>query len=295
VNESDNGGGCSRFAPYAWMLCGCFTFAWMSEFASQLGRSCDWRIVALARSLLAFSFALALARAFGAHLAFRRPRILWLRSVCGSLSLLCTFFALSRMRTAEVLTLTSTFPIWVALLSWPILGTRPSPAVWIAALCGCAGIALMQHPRFEGDFGRYALPLSLVAAFTSAVAMLGLNRLKGLDPWAIVVHFSGVATVFVLGAWLVGPRPDLTPMLGPGPILLLLGVGATATLGQLCLTHAFTSGQPARVSVVNLTQIVFAMALDLGFGGSPFDGATLAGIGLVLVPMAWVMAGRVEE
>jgi drug/metabolite transporter (DMT)-like permease len=278
------------------MLCGCFTFAWMSEFASQLGRSCDWRIVALARSFLAFTFALALARAFGARLVFRRPGILWLRSVCGSLSLLCTFFALSCMRTAEVLTLTSTFPIWVALLSWPILGARPSPAVWIAALCGCAGIALMQHPRFEGAFGaRYALPLSLAAAFTSAVAMLGLNRLKGLDPWAIVVHFSGVATVFVLGAWLVGPRPDLTPLLGVKPLLLLLGVGATATLGQLCLTRAFTSGQPARVSVVNLTQIVFAMALDLGFGGSPFDGATLAGIGLVLVPTAWVMAGRVEE
>src|SRR5438105_4599483 len=45
--------------PYAWMLCGCISFALMAEFATHLGRlGCDWRIVALARSGLAFLFAL---------------------------------------------------------------------------------------------------------------------------------------------------------------------------------------------------------------------------------------------
>jgi drug/metabolite transporter (DMT)-like permease len=296
VNDGNNGGGSSSFAPYAWMLGGCFAFAWMSEFAHQLGPTCDWRIVALGRSLLAFTFALGLARASGARLVFRDPPVLWLRSVCGSLSLLCTFFALSHLRTSEVLTLTNTFPIWVALLSWPILRVRPSAAVWLAAACGVAGIALIQQPHFEAVPGaRLAVPLALVAAFTSAVAMLGLHRLKGLDPLAIVVHFSGVATLFVLGAWFVGGPPDLTPLLDGRHLGLLVGVGATATLGQVCLTRAFTSGQPARVSVIGLTQIVFAMGLDLAFDGSPFNATTLAGIGLVVAPTAWVMAGKPEE
>ncbi|MFO0845314.1 MAG: DMT family transporter [Gemmataceae bacterium] len=296
MDDGSTGGGSSRIAPYAWMLGGCFTFAWMSEFAHQLGSSCDWRIVALARSLLAFTFALGLAKACGARLVLRDPPILWLRSVCGSLSLLCTFFALSHLRTSEVLTLTNTFPIWVALLSWPILREKPSGAVWLAAACGVAGITLIQQPHFEAVPGsRLAAPLALVAAFTSAVAMLGLHRLNGLDPLAIVVHFSGVATVFVLGAWLVGGPPDVTPLLDARHAALLLGVGVTATLGQLCLTRAFTSGQPARVSVVGLTQIVFAMGLDLAFGGSPFDVTTLAGIGLVVAPTAWMMAGKTGE
>ena len=76
---------------------------------------------------------------------------------------------------------------------------------------------------------------------------------------------------------------------------LLVGVGATATLGQLCLTRAFTRGEPAKVSVVGLTQIVFAMGLDLLFGGWPFNAATLAGIGLVVAPTAWVMTGKGEQ
>src|SRR5262249_26091540 len=108
------------------MVCGCFCFAWMGEFAGQLGRlHCDWRIVALARSTLACLFAVLLARLVGARLVLWQPRVLWLRSIAGSVSLLCTFFALTRVRPCEVLTLTNTFPIWVAVLSWPLLQVRP--------------------------------------------------------------------------------------------------------------------------------------------------------------------------
>src|SRR4051794_32082442 len=81
-------------APFAWMVCGCFLFARMGQFAHALGATCDWRIVALSRSFLAFSLALVLARLTGARLVLLRPRILWLRSIVGSMSLLCTFFAL---------------------------------------------------------------------------------------------------------------------------------------------------------------------------------------------------------
>src|SRR5262249_22022470 len=167
-----------------------------------------------------------------------------------SLSLLCMFFALTRLPTAEVLTLANTVPIWVTFLSWPMLHVRPSLSVWLAAGCGVAGVVLMQSPYFEADVGATsAVFLSLAAALTSAVAMLGLHRLKGVHPWAIVVHYSGVATLFVLGAWAVGGVPDLAPLRERSTLLLLLGVGLTATLGQVCVTQAFTAGQPARVAV----------------------------------------------
>ena len=284
------------FAPYLWMLCGCFSFACMSEFAHGLREACDWRVVALARSSLAFAFALTLARLSGAKLVFWRPRVLWLRSCAGSLSLLCTFYALAQLSTAEVLTLTNTFPIWVAVLSWPLLQVRPSWTVWAAAGCGVLGVTLIQSPHFgSSSAATLAVALALTAALTSAVAMLGLHRLKGLHPWAIVAHFSGVATVVVLGAWAVGPAVDLAPLSAPATLAALVGVGVTATLGQLCLTRAFTSGQPARVSVVGLTQVVFAMGLDVVLHGPHFDLATVAGIGLVVAPTAWMMTEKALE
>jgi len=279
--------------PYLWMLAGCFFTAWMSQFAHLLKESCDWRVTALARSSLAFVFALGLARLVGARLAFSRPGALWLRSCASSMSLLCMFFALTRIPTSEVLTLTNTFPIWVAFLSWPLLRMRPTVAAWVAAGCGVCGVALIQSPHFQTDASATpAIALSLTAALTSAIAMLGLHRLKGLSPWAIVVHYSGVATVFVLASWAVGGVPDLTVLQHGPTLLLLLGVGVMATLGQVCITMAFTSGPPVGISVVGLMQIVFALGLDVLFYGPNFQAGTLAGITLVLAPTAWMLAGR---
>jgi hypothetical protein len=78
-------------------------------------------------------------------------------------------------------------------------------------------------------------------------------------------------------------------------LLLLLGVGVTATVGQLCVTRAFTDGPPARVAVVGLMQIVFALGLDLVFAEPYLSALTLAGIGLVLAPTAWVMVGKARR
>lgn len=275
------------------MVFGSFSLAWMTQFAHLLKESCDWRIVALARSALAFGFAFSLARMTGAELVLWRPAALWLRGVASSLSLLCLFFALTRLPTAEVLTLTNTVPIWVAFLSWPLLRIRPTLSVWLAAACGVLGVLLIQSPHLKGDFhATSAVVLSLVAALTSAVAMLGLHRLKGVHPWAIVTHYSGVATLFVLGTWVYGGVPDLSVLRDTRTMWLLLGVGATATLGQVCVTKAFTSTEPARVAVVGLTQIVFALGLDVLFSAPDLHPATLAGIAFVLAPTAWMMVER---
>lgn len=284
------------FTPYGYMLAACFFFAWMSEIAHWLGPTCDWRLIALLRSFLALIFASLLAQLAGAQLVFWHTPMLWLRSCAGSLSLLCTFFALTQLRAAEVLTLTNTFPIWVALLSWPLLHVRPRLSVWLAAGCGILGIVLIQQPHFQvSDGARLAIPLALVAALTSALAMLGLHRLKGLHPWAIVVHFSAVATVTTLTLCFLGEPVPVEHLLDSHHLLLFLGLGATATLGQLCLTQAFTAGSPARVSVVGLTQVLFALGIDQFLGGCTFDLTTLAGISLVIAPTAWMMLDRANQ
>ena len=276
------------------MIAGCFFTARMGPLLAHLLRNeCDWRIIALVRCGLAFVFAVGLARLCGAKLVVWRPAALWQRGCASSISLVCTFFALSRLPTSEVMTLTNTFPIWVAFLSWPLLQVRPTLSVWMAAVCGVIGVAMIQSPHFESNSpGTLAVVLSLVAAMTSAVAMLGLNRLGHIHPWAIVAHYSGVATLVVFSTWFVGPFPDLTNVFTGPTVLLLLGVGVAATLGQLCVTRAFTGGQPARVAVVGLVQIIFALGLDLVFDAASIGLATVAGIAFVLLPTAWMMANR---
>src|SRR5258708_5904033 len=102
------------------MLFGAMAFSVMAALTHALGAQCDWLIIAIVRTALALAFATALTMAAGAKLVFWGPRALWIRSIAGSVSLVCTFYALTQLPIADVLTLTNIFPIWVALLSWPL-------------------------------------------------------------------------------------------------------------------------------------------------------------------------------
>jgi drug/metabolite transporter (DMT)-like permease len=279
--------------PYLWMLLGSMSFALMATMAHALGPYCDWRVIALARTLLAMIFAAGLALAAGERLVFLGPRSLWIRSLAGSVSLVCTFFAFTHLPVSDVLTLTNIFPIWVALLSWPVLKEPLSGGVWLSVGSAVLGVALIQQPHLaQGNFVTF---IALFSSFFTAVAMIGLHRLNGLDVRAIVVHFSAVALLACLASffWVDGPI-QLDNVLGGWGLVLLLGVGISATIGQIFLTKAFAAGSPAKVSVVGLTQIVFAMGLELLLGRNSFNLATLAGMGLVVVPTAWVMTKRPE-
>jgi drug/metabolite transporter (DMT)-like permease len=278
------------FLPYLWMLCGCLFFSLMGAMAHGAREHCAWQLIAACRAGVAFVLALLLAWYAGARLVWFRPPVLWLRSLSGSISMVCTFYALTRsIPMADVVTLTNTFPLWVAVLSWPLLGEPPPAAIWPALLCGSAGMVLIQQPHFAE--GHFEILLALISALFSALAMLGLHRLQGIDARAIVVHFSGVSFLFCLGSfWAFDRSSALLPDgLGGRVVLLLLGVGVTATIGQLFLTMAFAAGEPARVSVVSLSQIVFAMILDNIFWQRTVNALTLVGTVLVMTPTAWVL------
>jgi drug/metabolite transporter (DMT)-like permease len=263
----------------------------MGSLAHALGIYCDWPVIALARSTLPLALVSILAVAGGVRLVFLRPRVLWMRSIAGSISLMSTFYCLTQLPVSDVFTLTNMFPIWVALLSWPLLGEAPSPAVWLSVASGAIGVVLIQQPHFAR--GNYTALVALGSSMFTAVAMLGLHRLRRIDVRAIVVHFSAVSLLFSTAALFLFERPGLARYELTGwPLVLLVAVGLAATVGQIFLTKAFAAGPPAKVSVVGLTQIVFAMILDMLFFDRVFDGMTLAGTVLVVAPTAWLLTSR---
>jgi drug/metabolite transporter (DMT)-like permease len=138
---------------------------------------------------------------------------------------------------------------------------------------------------------------AMTGSVTSAVALMGLHRLKGLPASAIVVHFSAVSTAIVAGGLGVQSYWSGAGVFAEAPATLaagglLLGVGVAATTGQLLLTRAFSSGAPARVSVVGLSQVVFAMLLEMSLWGRRPGIWSVAGMFLVTLPTAWLILRR---
>jgi drug/metabolite transporter (DMT)-like permease len=126
--------------------------------------------------------------------------------------------------------------------------------------------------------------------------MLGLHSLSNIDPLAVVAHFSAVATVFCVVAAVVTPL-DYSPtaVFDPWVALKLLGMGMAALIGQLFLTLAFSRGAPAKVSVVGLTQIVFALAFGIALFDHKVNELTLLGTVCVIAPTAWLLTRKRES
>jgi drug/metabolite transporter (DMT)-like permease len=187
---------------------------------------------------------------------------------------------------SEVLTLTNMFPLWVAVLSLPLLGEWPPVDVWPAVVIGIFGVVLIQSGQAPQAGGSsLAVALAIVSSLMSGVALIGLHHVRELDPRAIVAHFSAVALAFALTALLLpGTKPPAIDFLIG---LQLVGMGLFATIGQLFLTKAFAAGPPARVSVVGLTQVGISMLLEMAFWHRTFSGLTLLGIALIVAPTAW--------
>ncbi len=272
------------------MLGGAAAFSVMSVLTGVVGQQCDWQLIAAVRTTIALVLAISLALAAGAKLVFLRPGKMWMRSIAGSISLVANFYAMTHLPVSDVLTVTNIFPLWVAILSWPLLGSKPPADTWIAAIIGVIGVAIVQQPHFAE--GGLALGACVLSSFTSAIALIGLHQLHGLDSRAVVAHFSGVSLVFCLASFRF--PLDHGGVLPHSPLtwLLLATLATAATAGQIMLTKAFAAGPPARVSVVNLSQVGMAAAMEVIFLGRRFNGLTLLGMALVLAPTAWVLLRR---
>src|SRR6476619_8653758 len=179
----------SNLLPYLWMLLGTFAFAVMAVLINELKEEVPLQWIALARSSLAMVFGAGLVAAAGAKFVFLRPRAIWMRSLAGSISLLCGFFAMTHYDVSVVLTLTNMYPLWVAVLSWPLMGEVPSTDTWIAAAIGVVGGAVLSLGSPAAGLGAadsnaiasstgwpatIAIVASIISAMMSAVALIGL-------------------------------------------------------------------------------------------------------------------------
>ncbi|MGH9803210.1 MAG: DMT family transporter [Blastocatellia bacterium] len=279
---------------YFHMLWASLAFAIMAAVSHLVGERCDWQLVVVARAAVAFVFAFIIAKLFNVKLVLFGSRTLWVRSLAGSTGMIFNFYALAHLPVSDTLTLMNTAPIWVTLLLWLVFKQRPTAGISLAVLVSVIGIALIQRPHFQN--GKFACLMALCGAFCVSIAMLGLNRLQHIDPRAIVVHFSGVASIATTLFLLLTNRKDYSAQLSDKYVLsLLILVGLAGVAGQIGMTMAFAKGHASQISVVALSQILFGLIFDVIFRNHAVNALSLLGMVMVIVPTAWLILSKTPK
>ncbi|HEX5633163.1 MAG TPA: DMT family transporter [Gemmatimonadales bacterium] len=275
-------------AGLGWMVAAQLCFALMNVSARLAGQGVPWPEVAGARFLVGVGLAWGLARSRGVSLRITDKRSSWLRAIFGTISAVCTFYAItsSRINLGDAATLGATAPIFVALFAPSILGERSGRSVGTAVLVAFAGVVLVLEPSF-----RSALDVALVAtlgAVLYAFAMIYLRRLgAGESHEAVVMHFSLVALAVMAALAIPGWEPPTAR-----DALWLVATGLFGGLAQLAMTRAYALDGATRIATVTYLGIVFTHLLAIPvFGERPgvtqVLGAVLViGAGLLLVRSA---------
>jgi drug/metabolite transporter (DMT)-like permease len=263
-------------------------FAGMNVCTRLGARDLPWTEIAAVRFLIGALIAVAIAWHRGNSLRISDGPSAWRRSVFGTIAAVCTFYALasSRIALGDAATLSATAPIFVALLSGPLLGERVGGRVALAVAVGFAGILAVVRPALS-----IALPVAAIAtagAVFYALAMIWLRRIgPGESPEAVVLHFSlvGMVTLLLL-ALPVWQWPDWTSG------LFLLGAGLGGGGGQVAMTRAYALHRAAPVTALSGLGIVLTHLLAIPVFGERPTPWQIAGSLLVIAASVLLAMGR---
>lgn len=281
----------TALAGLGWMLIANVLFAAMTIFARLASHHAAWAEVGMARAGVGAAVAIAFAVHRKAPLTTRRRGLSWARSLFGTGAMLSTFYALGAadLAVGDAVTLGATSPIFLALLSGPLLGERPGRIVWVVTLVAFAGIALVAGPRFAS--GGWSAAVALAAAGFSAFAMIFLRRMRsgaggGAESVeAITLHFSLVS----LAAHLAIALPTLALPSATG-LALLAGTGLAGGLAQMAMTRAYALTEAARLGAASYVGTVLAQLGAVLFLGEVPGTTQVVGGALVVgagVALAW--------
>jgi drug/metabolite transporter (DMT)-like permease len=262
-----------------WMLVAGLLFSCMGVFV-KLGAQYFSNIeLAFYRSFIGLLIMYAILNQRGGTMATPHWKSHLWRGVSGSIALLLFFYCITTLPLATAVTLNYTSPLFLTVLLMLVLKERFHAPLTIAIALGFVGMILLLHPTMERN---QLIPglLGLISGFFAAIAMLNVRELgrSGEPEWRIVFYFSLIATLISGVAMLF----DTVHSINWHTLLILLGMGSSATLAQLALTRAYSTGKTLVASSLSYSAVVFATLLGIVLWGEILSTSSWIGIALII-------------
>ncbi|HKP25265.1 MAG TPA: DMT family transporter [Dongiaceae bacterium] len=210
------------------------------------------------------------------------PKVQILRAALTIPMIWCFFTGLKLMSLAEAITIAFTAPLFITMLSRPLLGEKIGPRRWGAVMIGFVGILVALRPGVGGiETGPI---LVIISAFAYALSMCLLRRFAGQEPTHNILFYSAI------GAFLVGgfnsvsiwTQPDATDW------GLLLLVGVWGVFGSYAVIRAYRLGEASMLAPLEYTALIWSMLFDLWlFHLTPIP-AVLFGAAIVIASNVYI-------
>jgi drug/metabolite transporter (DMT)-like permease len=237
------------------------------------------------RGLFGLPFtALVIARGGGLKLLrTRRPLGHVTRSLIGTTTVACFFYAYAHMALADAVAIGFAAPLFSILLALVVLSERVGRHRLSAVILGFGGVSIMLRPGL-GVFEPAAL-VALAGTASYACATVVIRQLSRTEPASTIVFYYMLTTVAVSAAFLPFDwhAPDLAGW------VLLACVGLAGSFAQISFTQALAIGPVARVAPFDYMALLWAILFGYVLWGDLPDWWTLLGAGIVVAAGLYIL------
>lgn len=216
----------------------------------------------------------------GAALRTRRPGTQILRGLAIVGSALFFVFGLRVLPMADAAAINFVSPLFIIMLSVPVLGERVGLSRWIAVGIGLTGAVIAAQPGTSAFSAAAAYPI--LSAATWALGIILTRRMAPTESAPTILAWSAGTGLALLTCLL----PFNAAMPTPREFGLCLGIGVFASAGQFMAVLAYRRAPASLLAPFSYLQLIWSTTLGyLVFDGRPglatIVGATIiAGSGL---------------
>lgn len=268
----------NRYKGIVCIVCSAFCFALMNVFVRAAGDLPSMQ-KSFFRNVVALAFAIIIMKKNSIPFRCRRKnlRYLLIRSVCGTLGILCNYYAIDHLVLSDASMLNKMSPFFAVIFGFLVLGERVDIPQALCVAGAFLGSLLVIKPTFAN--------MALVPSFIGLLGGLGAGiaytyvrkaTLNGEKGPLVVCFFSAFSCLATLPFLLFDYHPMTVLQL-----LSLLGAGASAAGGQFAITAAYSYAPAREISVYDYSQVIFAAGLGFVIFGQMPDGLSWLGYAVI--------------
>lgn len=230
----------------------------------------------------------ALAMAGRRAVLVHRPCLHAIRAVTGVVAALIFYAATQRLPFADLVALSYSAPIFVAVLSRLLIGERVRPLSGVCIALGLLGVFIVAPPmRLEA----WSLAALVMAALNAVCILVTRQATKSDGPAATALVFVLAGTVLTLPAALADFR---MPSVEDGPTFLLLG--GAAGLAIILNVLAFRRAPAAVLAPIDYLGIMASVVIGcLWWDETPTMSVVLGGALITATGLANTLLGSGTE
>ncbi len=195
-------------------------------------------------------------------------------------------WSLGALPLATAITMLFASPIFMVVLSAPLLGERIGRHRWIAVLGGFAGVLIIMRPG--GESFQWALLLPVLGALVNALRDVLTRKLSRTETSIAILFWSNI--ILMAGGFASAP-------FGWAPVsasaaLWFLAAGIFNGTAHFCIIEALRTGEASVLAPIRYTALLWAAAIGFVVWGELPDFWLWVGAAVIVGSSLWMIRGE---